>query len=126
MREGTGEGHRPARRRLGQHPGQVVLRAGGRGGDAGAGRAQALPRGVRVPRAARQVHGQSSQGRDRGGSGLSHVTITINGRTLEVPKGTLLTDAARMLTFYSVGYSFEIINSCLTCYLLVSYIFNDI
>jgi NADH-quinone oxidoreductase chain G len=27
---------------------------------------------------------------------LSHVTVTINGRSIEVPKGTLLTDAAHM------------------------------
>ena len=83
----------------GQHPRQVVLRARRRRGDAGDGRDQALPRRVRVPRHAQALPRQpaaaprSSSRRCRRERAAAS---PINGRTVEVPAGTLVTDAARV------------------------------
>src|SRR5207245_10635414 len=60
------------------------------------GGAQALPGGGRVPRAAPEVHGEPTpRSGGRGGTVSGAVRVTIDGRTVEVPAGTLVTDAAR-------------------------------
>src|SRR6185295_15234161 len=67
--------------------------------DAGARRDQALPRRVRIPRPQQELPGEPPHGahaRRRGGDRVSVCRVTINGRTVEVPAGTLITDAARV------------------------------
>src|SRR6185436_11853750 len=69
---------------------------GRRGRDARPGCVEALPRRVRVPRHPQELPRESPARRGGGGARLSgRVRVTIDGRTVEVPPGTLVTDAAR-------------------------------
>src|SRR6185503_15929250 len=68
-----------------------------RRGDAGHGRDQALPRGVRAPRHAQALPGEPPARSARRGDRVSApCRVTVNGRVVEVPAGTLVTDAARV------------------------------
>src|SRR6185436_10889280 len=69
---------------------------GRRGRDARPGCVEALPRRVRVPRHPQELPRESPARRGGGGARLSGlVRVTVDGRTVEVPPGTLVTDAAR-------------------------------
>jgi ferredoxin len=93
---GKAGGHRPLADVADNILGQELLRTRRCRRHAGAGRAQALPRRVRAPRHPQDLSRQPSASRGRGGARLSRMArVTIDGRTVEVPAGTLVTDAAR-------------------------------
>src|SRR5206468_9856268 len=74
-----------------QHPGPHHLRAGRRGGDAGARHDQALP-----PR----VRGEDQQGRGRDGRADQMIEINLDGQQVSVTEGSMIMHAAEKAGTY--------------------------
>src|ERR1019366_555128 len=125
QRTGARAGHRAAQLRLRQHPGPYYLRAGRRGGDAGAGDDQALQAGVHGPDREKREAGPFGPARSVGKhpsgtelfarrrcasdglcgwrtacGGGTMIEIDLDGQKVSVPEGSMVMHAADLAGTY--------------------------